>query len=69
MPLVRSKYEADSSKVSNKITFRVLSRRDRQALARLVQEAEDDGDKNLEISVDKTDAEGFAETILISIEA
>ena len=69
MPQTKDKFAADSTKVSNQIKFELLGRRDRQALSRIFQEAEDNGDKNLEVSADSYDSDGFVKTILISIEA
>ncbi len=68
MPRAGEKFKADSTKVSNKVVFELMTRRDRQAMTRLQAEADDDS-KNLEIAVDSYDDEGFVETILISIEA
>ena len=67
MPRAGEKFKADSTKVSNKVVFELMTRRDRQAMTRLQAEADDDS-KNLEIAVDSYDADGFVKTILISIE-
>lgn len=67
--LVKRKIQSDSTKVSNKVKFKILSRRDRQAVTRLIAEA-DDGSKNVIVeSSEADDDDGLIDTFILSIEA
>lgn len=69
MPLVKDKYKADSTKVSNKVRFHILSRRDRQAMTRLIQEGSDNT-KNIIVESSTTDDDdNLIDTFILSLEA